>query len=171
MAKVPNSIKKFKTLEDDLSTSIATALWQKAADLCEYINKSRPIGMVMWFNNNQDLLPGLPDPKYWKLCDGTAVNNPLSTLHGVVIPSVASRFVKHPSDFQSVFGVAGSDTRNFSHDHGGVSGYTNPRGAQNADNSDERAGPFNHRHTVHSSLGTVDIMPPYIELRAYIRIL
>ena len=62
MAKVtiPNSIKRFNDLDKDLSTTIASGLWKKAARTMEYINQSCPVGMVIWVRATQDLLPELP---------------------------------------------------------------------------------------------------------------
>jgi hypothetical protein len=172
MAQVPNKITKFKSLEDDLSTTVATALWKKAADLCEYINKSRPVGMLMYFNDQQTLLPEPPDPKYWKLCDGTAVVNANSPLNGVVIPDLRYRFVKHPSDGQIIFGVDGADTVNIDHNHGGVTEYEWPGAGFDSDNDTDRAGPFTHRHNISASSKTVvSTVPDYKEFPVYIRIL
>lgn len=167
---VPNTVTKFNGLEKDLSTSVSTALWKKAAEIAAYINASHPIGLIIWVRHTQELLPELPDPKYWKEMNGTAVSNSNSPLNGVVMPDLRGAYLKHPPTEGQNQTFGSSDTRNFSHNHGGVTGVTFPAGAFNADNDDERAGPFPHSHLIFGALGVSDIKPPYRGLRFYIRI-
>lgn len=167
---IPNAVAKFKTLDKDLSTSVATALWKKSAEVMQYISASVPIGKVIWVRATQDLLPEMPDPKYWKELDGTAVANANSPLNGWVTPDIRGHFLKHPSISETNQTLGGADTRNLTHNHGGVTAAAWNGGAFNADNDDERAGPFWHAHGIDNWVATFDIKPPYRDLRFYIRI-
>lgn len=173
MAKVtiPNTIQKFNAIDKDLSTTIATGLWKKAAQLLEYLNKSHPVGMIIWFRATQDLLPEMPDSKYWQEFDGSAVTNPLSPYFGLTLPNLSGRYFKHPSDLETVHTFGGSDTKNLNHDHDGNTGFTNPRGPFNGDNNNDRPGPYNHRHTIDDALSSAqDIKPLFRDLRIFLRI-
>lgn len=172
MAKVqvPNSIQKFGDLDQDLSTTVATALWRKMAQLQEYMNRSVPIGIIIMVRTNQELLPELPDPKYWKEMDGTVVNNTDSPLHGWVTHDLRGLFLKHPAEGQSANVLAGSDTINISHNHGGLTGNAYDIGPFEGDNDDERQGPYVHRHAINSWTGVFNIVPSYNALKFYIRI-
>jgi hypothetical protein len=117
--QIPNSIVKFNGLEKDLSTTVATALWKKVAGVQEYLNASVPIGKIIWFRAIQDLLPEMPDPKYWKELDGTVVSNVNSPFNGWTTPNLAGYFLKHPSGVEANQAASGSDTRNLGHNHGG----------------------------------------------------
>jgi hypothetical protein len=168
--KTPNNVLKFNALEKDLSTSIATALWKKVAEIQQYINASHPIGMVIWFRHAQDLLPEMPDPKYWKEMDGTTVNNVNSPFHGYTLPDLRGKFLKHPSASESLHATGGADVKTVPHDHGGQTGYDDAYFDYIADNDDERSGPFWHNHTISSTAPSVDVRPPYQGLRFYLRI-
>lgn len=169
--RIPNTVLKFNGLTKDLSTTVATALWQKVAEVQEYILASTPVGKVIWFRANQDLLPELPDSRYWQELNGSTVTNPESPLLGVVLPDLRGCFLKHPADGAPLHAFGGSDTRNLAHNHGGQTGVSDPKGDFNADNSDEVTGPFPHSHPISTELpSNLDIRPPYRGLRLFIRI-
>lgn len=172
MATIPNKIEKFYEAEKDEFTSIAQANWQKAAALLEYLNRSYPIGMLMFMHNSQDALPSTPDPKYWKFCDGTAVVNTSSPLNGVVIPDLRDKFVRHPKTGQAVLSTGGADTVNLNHNHGGLTGYGFDAGGLTSKNgSDGWRQPVGyHRHTIGAAMGSVATTPPFRYLQVYIRI-
>ncbi len=167
---IPNTIEGFNNLDSDLSTTVASGLWKKAAELAEYINQSCPVGMVIWIRQTQDLLPEAPDPKYWQEMDGTTISNALSPLDGVTLPDLTGHFLKHASALETNQTAGGTDTKGLTHNHGGVTGATNPRDTFNGDNNTERPGPYNHTHTIANALGVLDIKPLYRDLRFYIRI-
>lgn len=171
MASIPNKVEKFKQLESDLSTSIAKALWLKAAQVCEYINLSYPIGMLMFFNANQSNLPAMPDPKFWQFADGSAVTNPLSPLYGQLLPDLRGRFFKHPATGASVLAYAGVDSIALPHSHGGITGIGTDWDSVRLDNGEERGQAIGgHRHGITSTTVTVSTIPAYMELQVYVRI-
>lgn len=171
MADLPNKIQKFKALESDLSTSIAQALWQKAAQICEYVNLSFPVGMLMYVNANQSALPSLPDPKYWQFCDGSTVVNALSPLNGQVLPDLRGKFFKHPATGQTTAVIAGNNSVALPHDHGGVTGVGTDWDSVRLDNGDERGQAIGgHTHTISAVTPTFITIPAYLEVQVYIRI-
>lgn len=162
---------KFKTLEKDFGTSIAQALWLKAARSVNALDKCYPVGAVLFMFNAQDNLPAQPDPAYWQLMDGGTVINPNSPLLTQVLPNVDNLFIRHPKTSEVVFSVAGSNTINLGHNHSGETGYSNDRNDFQMDGGGERAEAENHRHTISSDLGaTLDIIPLYTQVQCYVRI-
>jgi hypothetical protein len=171
MASLPNKVEKFKSLESDLSTSIATALWKKAAQVCEYINLSYPVGMMMFFNASQSNVPGLPDPLYWQFADGSTVTNPLSPLFGQTLPDCRGKFFKHPATGAPALIVAGADSMDLSHDHNAVTGTATDRDAVRLDNGEERGQAIGaHTHTIGASTLNASNIPAHMELQVYVRI-
>lgn len=166
----PNKIEKFKTLETDFGTTIAEALWKRAAQHINYFNKCYPIGMLMLFHETQPNLPATPDTRFWKLADGTAVVNANSVLNGVVLPDLRDQFLRHPATGEVVLSTGGVSTVNLAHNHGGLTGVTDNRGAFNMDGGDERSAAAPHAHTIASDLGVVSTLPLFIALKVYVRI-
>jgi hypothetical protein len=174
MAALPNKIEKFSDLEKDAFTSIAQANWTKAAQLLEYVNKSFPIGMLMFFHASQDGLPSQPDPQYWKFLDGTPVTNPLSPLFGVDLSALDFRgkFFKNPGTGQIELIEAGSNSVNLSHSHGGQTGHGSDWDSLRLDNGGERGQALgNHSHPIGGALGSTSTIPAHRELQVYMRIL
>lgn len=171
MAKVPvpGTIVKHRALDEDLSTTIANALFKKAASLIEYLNQSQPIGKVIWFHATQDLLPEMPDPKYWKELDGTAVVNANSPLNGWVTPNLSEVFLKHPNGLETLQVLTGSNSRALSHNHGGATGFTFDAGEFAVDTG-PLLSPFYHNHSIANAGASGDIQPPYRDLRFFMRI-
>ncbi len=160
---------RFTALEMDAYTSIAEALWKRAAQTQKYIEQSYPVGMLLMFHETQSNLPHAPDAKYWQLLDGSAVSNANSPLNGVTLPDLRDMFFRHPGTGEVVMAVAGSDSVNLAHTHGGVTGSTDDGAfGQNdgGDHQDARA----HTHSLSSALTTTSKLPKYIALKLYVRI-
>lgn len=169
--QIPNKIEKFKEVEKDFGTSIAEALWKKAAQTLEYINASYPIGMLMFFHETQDNLPATPDSKYWQEVDGSTISNVNSPLNGVTLPDWRGKFFRHPASGEIVLSTGGSNTVNLSHNHGGITGIGDPRFRFQLDNGGERAMPQAHAHGINSDLSsTTSTVPQYRALKVYMRI-
>lgn len=172
MATIPNKIEKFADLEKDAFTTISVALWKKAAGLLDYINKSHPIGMCLFFCASQPGVPNPPNSAYWKFADGTAVNNVNSPLHGVTIPDCRGKFFKHPGTGQPVLVSSGQNSIDITHDHGGHTKYSADYGLILLDTGDEvncAVGPHNHIIEA-STVSVVSTIPAYLELQVYVRI-
>lgn len=161
---------KFRDLEKDFSTSIAQALWIKAAQNINSLNKSYPVGMLMFMVNSQSALPATPDLNFWQLLDGSTVSNVNSPLNGVTLPDLRNKFIRHPQAGDSLFSIGGQDSINLGHNHGGQTGTTDDRNDFQLDNGGEQyeAGP--HSHSIGGALGVVSIIPSYFEVQCYIRI-
>ncbi len=173
---IPNKPVKFKELEKDFGTTICPALWRKAVQLMNYVNASIPIGKLMFIRAVQTGAV-TPDPKYWKLCDGTAVSNAESPLNGVVVPDLRGRFMKHPGTGASYPTLAGNSTVNLQHRHGNYTFYTFNAGPVEADDSDEVWGSSIHRHEIFVPVDDTFVWstpfnpaPLYHSFKVYIRI-
>lgn len=161
---------KFRDLEKDFSTSIAQALWIKASQNINSLNKAYPVGMLLFSFNSQSNLPATPDTAFWQLLDGSVVTNPNSPLLGQTLPDLRNRFMRHPQAGDIVLSVGGQDSVNLSHSHGGSTGSADDRNDFQLDNGGEQyeAGP--HSHSIGGALGVTSTVPAYLELQCYIRI-
>lgn len=166
----PAAVKKFRDVERDFGTTDAQALWQRAAQIVNYVAASQPVGRIMVFHATQPGLPFTPDTRYWQLLDGSTVTNPLSPLFGVTLPDARNRLVRHPAFSESVGSTGGSDTVNLSHSHGGFTDYTDDREDFQMDNGDERREANVHRHSIGAGLSVLSIVPPYRALQLWVRI-
>jgi hypothetical protein len=168
---VPNQVNKFTALEMDFGTTICPALWKKAAELAEYVNKSYPIGMLMFFNASQSNIPAQPDPLFWQFCDGSAVTNTNSPLLGQILPDFRNKFFRHPSTGETFLSQGGADSVSVAHDHGGMTGLASDWDSLNLDNGPWRAQAIGmHQHTIAASSGSVTTIPAYHELQVFVRI-
>lgn len=166
----PDSVQKFISLDEDLSTTIATALWKQAAQLVAYMNQSVPVGTIIWFRDTQTGST-TPDPKYWQEMNNSPVTNTLSPFYNIVLPDLRNAYIKHPGPGQGQNEYDGTDALNLSHNHGGWTGYGTDVGAFNADNNDDEDGPTYHRHPIPNALTTpIDIKPLFFGYRLYLRI-
>jgi hypothetical protein len=171
-ATIPVKIEKFVPAEKDEFSSIAQANWQKMSQLMEYLNRSYPIGMLLFFMATQDELPELPDPKYWQLADGSVVANSNSPLNGQTLPDLRDRFIRHPTTGEPALTYGGNPTVNTPHDHGGQTGFTSDVGASNLDSSNAVTGPVGyHNHSIGGSSNTNhSTIPQFRYLQVYVRI-
>lgn len=171
MSDIPNKIEKFKALESDLSTSIAQALWQKAASICEYVSLSYPVGMLIFVNSSQAALPSLPDAKYWQYADGSVVTNTNSPLLGQTLPDLRGKFFKHPATGQIENVVEGADSAVLNHDHTGLTGFATDYDSVRLDNGGDKGQAIgSHQHTISNATITVDNIPAHFEVQVYVRI-
>lgn len=166
----PQSVKKFRTQESDFGTTIAQALWQRAAQFANYISASNPIGSIVFFRRIQEGLPFTPDTRYWKLCDGSTITNSASPLVGHATPNLVNHFIREPGVGESIGTVAGSDTLSYPHNHGGTTGDTDDRLIFQLDNGDERKQANVHHHSISTTTINPSTLPPYRMLEAWMRI-
>lgn len=169
---VPTQINKFVSLEQDFGTTICPALWLKAAQLAEYVNASYPIGMVLFFEGDQDNLPAQPDPRFWQFLNGSTVSNANSPMNGTVLPDFRGKFFRHPATGQAFQSIAGADSIDLTHNHEGFTAPDNDNDSLLLDNGDSiRQAIGRHRHTMsNSTLGSVTTIPAHHELQCYVRI-
>lgn len=162
---------KFKDVEKDFSTSIAQALWFKQAVNLNSLDKSYPIGMLLFTVNSQSNLPATPSIGFWQLCDGGTVSNALSPLNGQTLPDLSNKFIRHPQEGDTVLSIGGSDSVDLSHSHGGMTGSTSDRNDFQLDNGGEVFEAENHAHTIAAAMTSVPTVPAHIELQCYVRII
>lgn len=163
-----------RTMEVDFGTTIAQGLWQRISRQLNWIEKAVPVGMVIYFYDSQTFANGnpVPDPKStnWQFCDGSPITNPLSPMFGQNVPDLRNRFSKGSATLG--LGVTGGTvSHNLAHSHGGATSTTcDLEGLSNTDNSDAKPKGNCHNHSIGGSLGTISVMPPYINLQPYMRI-
>ncbi len=168
---IPAKIKKFKSLESDFGTSIAQDIWKRVIQVSNYIDKSYPLGMVLFFHGTQDNLPAFPSGSYWKELDGTAVNNVNSPFHGGTFPDLRDRFIFNPAtgDISNI--IAGSDFLPIPHEHGGFTGLVNgSQDNQLMDSGDELIEVPVHGHAIATENLNLSTVPKYRAVKCYVRI-
>lgn len=172
MATIPNKIEKLSDVEKDAFTTMAKANWGKLAGLLEYVNRSQPIGMLMFFHGSQSNLPAQPDSNYWKFMNGTAISNVNSPFNGVTAPDLRGKFFKHPGTGQSFPSQAGADTITITHSHGGLTRFASDYRELQMDNgSPGGIAAGNHQHSISAALpSAISIIPAYREVQVYMRI-
>ena len=92
---------RFADLEKDFNTTISQALWLKAAQNINSLDKAYPIGMMLFMINSQSNLPSTPDASRWQLCDGSVVSNANSPLNGETLPDLSNKFLRHPTALET----------------------------------------------------------------------
>lgn len=163
---------KFKANTSDFGTTIAQALWQRAAQLCAYIEKSQPVGSLLWMHATQSGLPAAPSSSYWKELDGSTVSNANSLLNGVTLPDFRDKFFMHPTSGDTILSTAGANSLTVSHNHTGVTGTTSGLGLQDINDGNKATETGLHSHSISSDNVTfASTLPPYIALKCYIRII
>lgn len=162
---------KFKANASDFGTTIAQALWQRAAQLCDYINKSQPIGTLMWMHATQEALPALPSSAYWQELDGSVVTNVGSPFYGITLPDFRDKFFMHPQPGDDILEIAGADSKTVVHNHSLNTGGGSGIGLLNLNDGNQNVEVPFHVHTISSdSMTFSSTLPPYIALKCYIRI-
>lgn len=172
MATLPGKIEKISSVESDEFSSVAVSTWGKAARLIEYLNKSYPMGMLMFFDASLDNLPAMPNPNYWKFCDGSVIVNANSPMNGQNAPDCRNKFIKHPQTGDPTLVTAGSDTVSSPHNHGGVTGVGSDADALRLDDGQEHGFAIgNHTHSIGGSSNDVtSTVPLHRFLQVYMRI-
>lgn len=142
-----------------------------------YLGDFVPIGKILVFNNAQ---PGasLIDPNTWQYCDGSEITNPLSPIRSQGanirhVPNMTNRYIRSAAN-ASDNGTGGQQSVNFSHDHGGFTGFDTPPGPIMYQEDDENSNfvrvAHNHSITEHS-VGTLSWdCPAYFYVGAYLKI-
>lgn len=168
---LPSQIKKFKSLESDFGTSVANDIWLRVAQMCSYIEKSYPVGSVMFLHETQDNLPATPDSKYWQELDGSTVSNANSPINGATLPDFRDKFMMHPVSGDVILSSSGNDSLSFAHDHGYLGYETGNADNQLLDNGEGRVEIQTHRHSMSSSsTPSFSTLPLYRALKCYVRI-
>jgi hypothetical protein len=161
---------RYSDLEKDFGTSIAQALGNKDKDNINALNKSYPVGVLLYMINSQDNLPTTPDLNFWQLCDGSVVSNPNSPLDGQTLPDFRNKFIRHTRASETDLTQGGQDTVNLAHNHGGQTGITNDRNDFQLDNGGEMMEGEDHSHSISTSLGVTSTVPAHLEMQIYVRI-
>ena len=181
MISLPNKPKKFNTIDSDFGTAAAKGLWYKAAQMVEYVNRSYPLGMLMYFEADQTNMPAsTPDPRFWKFMDGTAVTDPKSIFYGLTLPDLRGKFLRNPVTGEVTFSSGGVSSVGLGHQHTQITGYTFNGGSQDVeseDNGDEDS-PGYHAHAIGYSNGftpsdplAYPTTPLSKEVQVYMRVL
>lgn len=172
---LPNKPKKFTSVETNFGTTIAKGLWIQAAQMLEYVNKSYPIGMLIYFYGSQAGLPEQPDPRFWKFMDGTAITNPDSPLYGISFPDLRNKFIRNPAPGESQGSTGGVSSIDLSHNHTGYTLYTDDTGpiltALDFGGDNLHAVGSNHRHTIDTTTIIYNTIPVSTQVQVYMRIL
>ena len=161
-----------KSLEADFGSTIARKIYKTIVDNIYYAKENFPLGMIKFFYQSQPLSDGTtlidpPNPDIWIKCDGGTVDDPLSPFNGFQTIDPSGLFLKGGELGQT----GGSPTFDWSHDHGGWTGYTNDINNYSVDGGGKVYGANGtHRHSIGvTGITSENAIPPYVTLVPYMR--
>lgn len=157
--------------ESDFGTSIAASIWRKIVNNHTWIEKSLPIGSILFFQASTTEANGTPidppNPNIWTICDGSVINDIDSPMNGQATPNLKNKFPKGAST-DLING--GNSTINIQHSHGGRTGVTDDRADVVADIGVDHSIGAPHYHSINNQWSTAEpIIPKYFAVQAFIR--
>lgn len=160
-----------KALESDFGTTISASIWMKLINNQNWIEKSLPIGAILFFYNSQtkaDSSPiERPNANIWIELKGQTISDPNSILNGQTLPDLRDLFLKGASVQGS---VGGQSTLNIQHSHHGVTGYTDDRQEQNANRGTKFQTGALHCHPLGLVWSTAEpIIPKFFSMQTFMR--
>lgn len=166
------SVPLFTPLDDDLAKYgelVSVEAFHGITEALNYLIDSMPIGSIVPMLVG---IPGMPtlDPRLWQVCEGGMITEQRSELHDNAAPDLRNRYMKG-ADLPGLAGfTGGSNTRSFSHNHGGVTQF-NPIGGDNSDTDDDYITIYSHTHPISADLtSTINIEPRHFRVLHYIKI-
>jgi hypothetical protein len=163
----------FTPLDDALTTEgnlVSVETFTAIANGLAYLQDSMPVGTEVVVLTG---FPGVPtpNPQIWQLCDGSLVTNQNSPLRNQNTPNRASTGFLHRGAAAGQVGLTGgTNTKDFTHAHGGLTGVFTPR-PNNLDEEDVFNEGIAHAHGIFQDLSVRNVEPPNIRLNHYIKIL
>lgn len=165
------AIPLFTPLDDELSTYgdlVSVEVFNGIATALNYLIDSMPVGSIVPIMVG---LPGVPTPdvRLWQLCDGEMITDQNSELHDHATPDMRDHFMKG-ADVPGLAGnTGGSNTKTFTHSHGGAT-QPNDIGGDNSDTDDDYITIYPHTHPISPALGTYNVEPVHLRVLHYIKI-
>ena len=158
--------------ETDFGTSISSSLWLKIVNNHAWVEKSLPIGMILFFYESTTEADGTPkpapNPDIWIPCQGQTINDPESPLDGQTLPDLRDRFLKGS---QNAGQFGGQTDVDISHSHGGQLVPVDDRSPGNETDSGTGAltGSL-HTHSLSTEWSNQEtVIPKNVALQAYMR--
>lgn len=162
-----------RDIEIDFGTSIASSIWRKVVDNYQWVEKSVPVGFILFFYGEITEADGTPkdppNPDIWGYCDGSIINDPDSPLNGQALPNLIDLF---PKGSDTIGTLGGQSTIDISHSHGGATGATDDTTKPffTADNGNDRREGSLHTHSMNTKWPTDEpIIPKYFSVQPYMR--
>jgi len=181
-------------LDDDVSkfaSIVSIEMMQKFKSTVDHLQLSTPIGQIapIYSYNFPEFPPINTD--LWQECNGGIIINDKSPLYnpetpldisGTVdeskvnrVPDMTDRYVRMSNNFGDDGDVGGYNSKDFSHNHGGVSSihlWTANGADSNSHGIAHTDAKFAHSHGIYSDLTSeINIEPPFFGLKFYMRIL
>lgn len=162
---------QLRGLETDFGSSISASIWRKIINNHAWVEKSIPIGMIMFFYEQITEADGDPkDPPnsdIWLFCDGSTISDSDSPLDGQKIPDLRNYFLKGSETYGL---TGGQSTLNIQHNHGGQTGVVDDTQGFVADTGNDHDTGAPHSHSIDTRWSSAEpIIPKYFELQPYIR--
>lgn len=160
-----------KALEADFGTSISASIWMKLINNQNWIEKSLPIGALLFFYNSQKKADSSaierPNANIWIELKGQTISDPNSILNGQTLPDLRDLFLKG-SNVQGTIG--GQSTINIQHSHHGRTGYTDDRQEQNSHRGTDFQTGASHYHALSLEWSTAEpIIPKFFSMQTFMR--
>lgn len=163
-----------KALETDFGTTIARTIWKRIQEQEAWVNANVPIGIIIWFYASQTYANSSPiasPNQAWQFCDGSLISNADSPLNGLNTPDLRGLFPKFVDTNGGIGTLGGIPSFSLNHNHGGATqGASSCDGSGSNPGGDHGSGGY-HTHSIGGDLGTYNVLPPYIDLQPYVRIL
>lgn len=180
--KVDESIGKFARVTSE-------ELIQELSASTQHLILSIPVGQVspIYIYDIPQFV--LPDPNLWQLCDGGIITNENSILYnpntpddltGEIdetlvnrVPDLTDRYIRMSQNYGEDGQFGGLNYVDLSHNHSGYTGYWDDDEKRGEGGDDDLNEPrYPHRHTIDKDLiGEIDVEPPFIGIKFYMRIL
>ncbi len=164
----------FDPIDDDDADAfdkiVSVETFSKIAKNINYMIDSMPIGSKIGILINLAGVP-TPNPLLWQPCDATPITDANSPLRGFNTPDDRGQYPKGATTLGQEGDVAGSNTKNWSHAHGGVTGVFGPISDNSARASDRITVNSTHDHGISADLvADRSIEPVHILVKFYIKV-
>ena len=162
--------KKYDISKLEHKDAVSEDYLRRLAANINFFESLMPPGAIIVVQVNLGGVPAI-NSDVWQVCDGSQINNSNSPFYGGNTPNLLGKIVKGASTTTSNPSTAGNNVFDFSHDHGGQTGFQTPRGDSLIRFGSERRPRIDHGHSIQSDLGSVTIdYPACINFVPYMKI-
>lgn len=169
------------------SKIVSNELASELLESISYIRGNTPIGQIIpyWDFGVEGIEP---NPDYWQLCDGSVISNinsplrnpqtpddlsgPIDESKVARTPDLTDRYIRYGIEFGHAGLIGGKNEIDLAHNHGGRTG--NHHHGSGADTNDGGSpapeAVHDHSHGITTDLSVINLEPPYIGIKFYMRI-
>lgn len=166
----------FSPIDNNLCTFGKVHSRELASDLrknLEHLYYTVPVGGICAIASDMPGCPN-PNPNIWQVCDGSEITNPNSPIRSLpgnnrFTPNLTNRYIRLWTQTVGQVGqLVGSNEANFHHSHSTSEVGVGPSEGAADDKGNPDANP--HSHSINGQLGVINVEPPAVLLKFYMRI-